>query len=64
VQGVSLFSQEEEIEPFQDVFVPHKGEEIESCLPQLCKYDLLEEFFPFVHCWQQAKVEIRMIVGK
>jgi hypothetical protein len=53
MQNASLFSQEneppEDIEPIEDIFATHKDEEIKFSLPQIYKYDLLEEDSPFVH---------------
>jgi len=53
VQDVPLLSRQKEppkeVEPFQNVFIPHKSEEIEGSLPQIYKDDLLEEISPFVH---------------
>jgi hypothetical protein len=53
IQDVSYFSQEEElpkkIEPLQNVFLPHKGEEVEASLPQIYRDEFLEEVSPFFH---------------
>jgi len=53
VQDVPLLSQQKEpsteVEPFQDIFLPHKNEKIEASLPQIYKDDLLEGVSPFVH---------------
>ena len=53
VQDVPLLSRQKEppkeVEPFQNVFLPHKSEDNEASLPQIYKDDLLEEISPFVH---------------